>query len=184
MRAQIFNLTYQPSLGGFDDAALQTLLRDKEPTSFQAQFFAAHTLHGDPRPSLCCLVVWHERESEERESAEPPRTTAAARKRAASHERAQPRERVELELTADQRRVFEALRLWRRARANELSVPAFRVLTDRQLASVARLRPLDAQAFDLQALAALESVGASRAQRCGDSLFGALRAATNTSAAA
>lgn len=164
MRAKIFNLTYEPSLGGFDDSALQTLLRDEELTSFQAQFFDSQA-----HPSLCCVVVWRTRDD-----AEPPgATSSAAIERSAPRERTRARERVELDLSASERRVFEALRSWRRTRASELAVPAYRVLTDRQLASVARMRPLDEPA-----LAALASIGVTRAQRCGDTLFGALRAAT------
>jgi ribonuclease D len=75
-----------------------------------------------------------------------------------------------LELAPDERRAFDALRAWRRARSIELGVPAFRVLTDRQLATVARAKPLDAPA-----LATLEGIGDKRAQRCGDSLFKTLR---------
>lgn len=45
------------------------------------------------------------------------------------------------ELTSEQNRVFEILRLWRREKAKELDVPAFVVFSDRTLRHLARLHP-------------------------------------------
>ncbi len=50
-------------------------------------------------------------------------------------------------LTPEQQRDFEALRLWRRAKALELDVPAFVVLSDRSLRHLVQVRPRRAPQF-------------------------------------
>ena len=62
--------------------------------------------------------------------------------------------------------LFEELRLWRRAKAEELDVPAFTVLHDSSLRAIAAARP---QSRD--ALAALPGIGDVKLDRFGDELL-------------
>ncbi|NJL25953.1 MAG: hypothetical protein HC902_12840 [Calothrix sp. SM1_5_4] len=46
-----------------------------------------------------------------------------------------------MDLSDEQQRLFEALRVWRKGKAKELDVPAFVVLSDRSLRHLAHARP-------------------------------------------
>jgi superfamily II DNA helicase RecQ len=159
MKAKILNLTYDAARGGFDDEALQGELAGKRGLSFQARFVDVASI-----PRLCCVLTWRD-DDEARDEPTPSRNGSSRPARA--------RMQAPPELDDADTRVFEALRSWRRARANELGVPAFRVLTDRQLAAVARARPLVSAD-----LARLVDIGEARARRCGDELFAAVRASS------
>ena len=67
--------------------------------------------------------------------------------------------------TADQA-LFEALRLWRRARAATLDAPAFTILTDRTLREIAAARPAS-----MQSLAGVHGIGDVKLKQFGAELM-------------
>lgn len=69
-------------------------------------------------------------------------------------------------LNADDSRLFEILRLWRREKASELDVPAFVVFSDRTLRHLAQARPRD-----LASLADIHGLGAAKIERFGPELL-------------
>lgn len=69
-------------------------------------------------------------------------------------------------LDAEQTRVFEILRLWRREKASELDVPAFVVFSDRTLRHLAQLRPQL-----LSDLHQVHGMGAAKIERFGAELL-------------
>jgi ATP-dependent DNA helicase RecQ len=83
--------------------------------------------------------------SEERccDRCEAPDDLAAAAPAGAGGRRA-PAQDPQLALSADERRVFEALRAWRSEVARELGWPAFRVASNRTLEAIVRRAPGDA----------------------------------------
>ncbi|MGM0576390.1 MAG: HRDC domain-containing protein [Myxococcota bacterium] len=75
-------------------------------------------------------------------------------------------------LAEPDRPVFDALRAWRRERAAEDAVPAYVVLGNRALATLAATRPRDADG-----LLAVPGIGAVKLARYGDDLLALLGAA-------
>lgn len=69
-------------------------------------------------------------------------------------------------LDADQARVFEILRLWRREKARELDLPAFVVFSDRTLRHLAQAQPRD-----LVALKEIYGLGDAKIERFGKELL-------------
>jgi ATP-dependent DNA helicase RecQ len=62
--------------------------------------------------------------------------------------------------------MYEKLRAWRRSRADAEGVPVYVVLNNRQLASIARLRP-----STLGELQTIEGIGTKKAERFGRELL-------------
>ena len=73
-------------------------------------------------------------------------------------------------LQADAFTVFAALRNWRNALADAEHVPRFVLLTNEQMAEVARRRP-----STLQALGAIDGIGAARLERIGAAVLEQVR---------
>ncbi len=69
-------------------------------------------------------------------------------------------------LSDDERLRYDALRTWRRAAAEERGVPPYVLLTNRQLAAVARRRPRS-----LAALREIDGIGEARAKKVGPAVL-------------
>jgi superfamily II DNA helicase RecQ len=69
-------------------------------------------------------------------------------------------------LDGDSREFAELLKDWRRKRSASDGVPAYLVLTNRQVANIARLRPLN-----LKQLGEMEGIGASKLQKYGEEIL-------------
>lgn len=69
-------------------------------------------------------------------------------------------------LTAEQSRVFEILRLWRKEKARELDVPAFVIFSDRTLRHLARLHP-----SRIEDLHQVHGLGEAKIERFGEELL-------------
>jgi ATP-dependent DNA helicase RecQ len=79
---------------------------------------------------------------------------------------------VVAELRAEDREVFDALRLWRRDEAARQKVPPYVIFPDRTLADIARLRP-----ETLSALEEANGVGQTKRDRYGQAILAVLAAA-------
>jgi ATP-dependent DNA helicase RecQ len=82
-----------------------------------------------------------------------------------------PRTAPGADLDPEQRALFEQLRGWRRERAEREGLPAYNLLTDRQLAALVRSRPAD-----LERLAEVEGVGTGKARLFGAELLARMEA--------
>lgn len=143
MKIKVFTLHFDPELGGFDDRALSAFVADKTVLAVDQHFF----VH-EQRPLWSLLVSY-------REAVAQP-----------SDRRGQPArdERVDWRssLPAEARPYFDLLRSWRNARAQRTGKPPYVLLTNRQLALLARQRPTT-----LAALGELEGVGEARVSELG-----------------
>lgn len=88
--------------------------------------------------------------------------TVHVRQAAAAPARAGARPRGGIEVAANDRGLFEALRAWRKAQAAEQEVPPYVIFADRTLAQIAAMRPRT-----LSALGAVNGVGAVKLEHYG-----------------
>jgi superfamily II DNA helicase RecQ len=185
VRARVLNLPFRGGdPDGFDDSELVRLLADKEGAQVSEHFFTHQS-----RPYLACFVRWNEPcggVAASRAEAEPwpGRNGAAAEPSRPSRRRSRAAARADHDhdsrpvLDPIEQRVHDALRAWRAARARELGVPAYRVLTNRQLEALARARPSDPGL-----LLALEGIGPATARVHGDAIVARIREAAVASPA-
>jgi superfamily II DNA helicase RecQ len=145
MQLTLITVAFEPERGGFPREPLAEI--DGEIVSVVEHFF-----HHGGTPHL--LLVVHHRASAPARSARP----ASASPRA--------------ELSADERELFDRLRAWRNGRAEVEGVPPYVLLTNRQLADIARLRPAS-----LAALREVNGIGEAKAGRFGRDLVGIVHAA-------
>ncbi len=164
-------LRYSPELGAIDDAPLVALGRDHEILGIREHFFVAQDL-----PHLLCIVTCRRRQrpaaaSERPKVLEPERSaeiqTPPATKRASSGPPS--------DFDDDQRRLYEAIRRWRAARAEAAGVPRYVVLTNREVELIVRQRP-----SSLAALRRLPGIGEAKINRHGESLLELLTPAGST----
>ena len=172
MNATLINLAYQPALAGFDDGPLRDLLARECAAEVNEYFFAV-----DGIPHLTCFVKWHAgRADEARDTAHGPRKMVhveGTTPNSPRSERARPTvsHDARAELNAAEAAVYDRLRAWRAAQAEAAGVPAFRVLSNRQMAALARERPRDAEA-----LTHVPGIGPARAKNYGGDLIKLLSA--------
>jgi len=143
------------------DLRLVTVSFDAEAGGFPADPLAdvpgeivsvvEHFFFHDGLPRLL-LVVQHR----------PPEERGAARSRERDTPKADPRK----ELSPDEAAVYDRLRVWRRGRAEADGVPPYVILNNRELAAVARRRPVS-----MTALREVDGVGQNKAQRYGPDLL-------------
>jgi hypothetical protein len=173
MQATLINLAYQANLAGFDDRPLRAVLEGRCVAEVNEYFFVV-----DGVPHLTCFVKWRDGYADSScgedgapradlapRKAAPRRVEPAPRTKVARHrEVAAPAARPDprAELSAAEGELFERLRAWRRTKSEAAGVPAFRVLSNRQLAAIARSRPRDPDA-----LARVPGIGALRAENYG-----------------
>lgn len=149
LNVSIVNVPFRAESGGLDGGVLEEFFRERDVEAAREYFYVV-----DGRPHLCCWIEWRTR---------PALTsTGGARSRTRRDDAGEP-------LDAPSRAAFEALREWRLARAKELSVPAYRLFTDRVLTRIAKRRP-----EDRAALGAIEGVGAAALDRWAEGVLGVL----------
>lgn len=150
MKLRLITVAFDSEQGGFPADPLASV--EGEVISVVEHFF-----HKDDRPHL--LLVVHYR---------PVREVRPA---PASHARpADPG--VRAELSEPERAVFDRLRAWRNSRAQAEGIPPYVLLTNRQLAEVARRRPAT-----LAALREVGGIGEAKAGRFGADLLAVVVAA-------
>jgi len=157
VRIQVLTLRYDAARGGFDDGPLEQLVRSHRVLSVGEHFFCV-----DEVPHLACVVRW-----QEGDEGAAPASSARTRARRAGQRRNRPDPSADLD--DEQRECFERLRAWRRELAQREGLPAYNLLTDRQLVAVVRARPAS-----LESLAAVEGVGAGKARLFGEELLARL----------
>ena len=160
-------LPFRPECGGFDEAPLVEVLREQSVLDAREYFFE----HGG-RPYLGCFVVLDGEARVPALATEPaPRPARAARAR---NPEAEPESEAEAApaLDATGLRAAAELRRWRSRRAKELGIPAYRLLPNRTLDALARMRPMTHAT-----LLEVTGIGAARVSAHGDELLACLRSA-------
>ena len=159
MRMKLFTLRYSPTLGGFDDEALQSFVRDKEVTGFREHFFIV-----DETPHLCCVLTFNDCIVGKHPVPEPvPAVPQPAR-----NGRPDPAGGLD----PVQRALYQRMREWRTSTAQEEGVPPYVVLTNRELVEIVRKRP-----GSLTALASIEGIGKQKIKRFGRQILVSLHGA-------
>ncbi len=162
MRVRLITLRYSSTLGGFDESALQTLIRDKEVLAFREHFFQVNDI-----PHLLGVVTYQEAPvASEGASTGGP---ASSRNRSSKDPAARLDERG--------RTLFNSLREWRAAKAREEGVPPYVILTNRQLVAIIEKHPESPTA-----LSEVEGVGPAKVQRHGADILRHFVAETSTAA--
>ncbi len=142
-RVRLFTLAFDPALGGFDDGPLRAFLAGRELIALDKQFFQQ-----DGRSYWSIWVQYRDPAAADELGPKPPD-----------------------DLTDEDRRLFEALRDWRRETARDAGVPVYVVATNRQLESIAQQRPQNRGA-----LAGIQGFGKQKLARYGDGLLALLAA--------
>ena len=150
MRVKLITLRFAPSLGGFDDRPLADFVRDKQVLAVREHFFTVHDL-----PHIACLVTYQDALTAQSDA----HTDAPA---GAPGPRRTKRPDPTADLDEAERVLFGTLREWRNARARKEGVPAYVILTNRELVNVVRTRPQTPSA-----LASLDGIGPGKVQRYG-----------------
>jgi hypothetical protein len=145
LQIKIFTLPFSARLGGFEDEPLRTFVADKQVQGFEAW----HFVH-DGMPYWSVLVTYQLREAE---------SEAALRK---EDTREKGKENWRKLLSDADWPVFNALREWRKGRANEDGLPPYLVFTNEQLT-----RMVVDRADSLAALGRIQGVGPSRVEKYG-----------------
>lgn len=151
MKLRLITVAFDTEQGGFPADPLAEI--EGEVLSVVEHFFQT-----DDRPHL--LLVVHYRPARELRAAPPPARPADAGVRA--------------ELSGPEREVFDRLRTWRNSRAVAEGIPPYVLLTNRQLAEVARRRPTT-----LTALREIGGIGEAKVGRFGTDLLAAVSAAVD-----
>lgn len=120
MQLSLVTVALDPETGRFPEQPIAHLQGDV--VSVVEHFFTHAGL-----PRLLLIVHWQA-------PPDPNRRVPAPQRRATGDD---PR----MELTADERPIFDRLRAWRTSRSTAEAVPPYVILTNRQLADLARARP-------------------------------------------
>ncbi len=146
MRVKLVTLQYAPALGGFDARPLDEFIRDKQVLAVREHFFVVHEL-----PHMACLATYL-----------PVATESPTASRGAREKRPDPA----AELPDADRTLFQSLREWRAARARKEGIPAYVILTNREMVEVVRARPETASA-----LGAIDGIGEGKVERYGQAIL-------------
>jgi hypothetical protein len=181
MLARVLTLPFRPETGGVDDSALVALLAHATGASLRERLMWV-----DGRPYVICVVTYHAERAPAAAPMSGDSSAAAVETTAALPPEAARRLRQDgdpfVGMSADDRRVGDALRQWRSQRARKDGVPPYLVLTNRELVRVAHNRPPS-----FAALQALDGIGPGRVERYGQGILEVLLrcgAGAATSAAA
>jgi superfamily II DNA helicase RecQ len=164
MQVRWIQLPFAPERGGFDESPLIAALAGARARRVQEYFFTH-----DERPYLGLFV-----EFDDDEARVATRTAPSTPRRPAQAQVPRTMESTEERPPLDDsgQRATAELRRWRARRAKELGVPAYRLLSNRQLDALARMRPMT-----LSTLLEVDGIGAARVSAHGEELLGCLRAA-------
>ncbi len=147
MKLKAFTLAYDSERCAFDDTELQAFLTDKRVLDVSERFF----VH-DGAPVWALLVSY-------RSDGGP---SAVRRSTRDGGERVDWRNQV----PEPDRPMYDTLRQWRNQRAQADGKPAYVLLTNRQLATIASARPTT-----LAQLSAVDGVGEARLKAFGEALL-------------
>ena len=140
MNLRIFTLAFDDEANGFDTAALDEYMRNREVVSSQSSFFEHRG-----RPYL--WVVTLSRSFSSPRSGKP-----------VEQQRVDPRTR----LAPDEKSLYDRLRAWRSERSKQEGLPPYVVLTNKQMAQVAIRRPASRSG-----LRDIEGIGSGKVEKYG-----------------
>jgi hypothetical protein len=152
---RLVTVSYDAESGAFPEAPLADL-------SGEIVSVVEHFFFHDGLPRLLLVVQHH-----------PPEDRPAR-----SRGRGAPRDDPRHGLSADEAKVYDRLRTWRRGRAEADGVPVYVIFNNRELAEIARRGPAS-----LTALQEVPGIGQNKAQRYGPDLLRMLAAAPADEAA-
>jgi superfamily II DNA helicase RecQ len=157
VKLRVFTLPFDGAEGRFDDSSVVEFLEGRQALHVHEQFFVY-----DGNPTWAILVAY-------REHARATVTGEAGR------------ERVDwrAQLGEAERAVFDAIRRWRNERAKREGRPPYVLLTNRQIAELARQPPVS-----LAALRQVDGVGDARLEAFGEELLALLASVRQAEAAA
>jgi superfamily II DNA helicase RecQ len=176
VRARILTVRFSPTLGVFDDSALQEFVRDKELLDLREHVVAVCGI-----PCIACVVTWQEAARPAAEAcadALPAAAPAAAAAPPSANGPARPMPELLQGLTDPQRALFDALRKWRYHTAQQEGAPPYVVLTNRQLVEIVRQRPASRTA-----LGRIDGIGDKKLERYAAALLHLLHPAAEGSGA-
>lgn len=148
MRMRVFTLSFDSVERRFDDAELNAFLAGRDVVSV-----AEHLFVHEQQPTWAFMVTWREAKG-----ARP------------SPRREQTDWRAELGEVDGA--LYEALREWRKDRAQQEGKPVYALFNNRQLAEIARVRPGTAAA-----LGAISGVGSKRVETYGAMILAVVQGA-------
>jgi ATP-dependent DNA helicase RecQ len=142
MKLKVFTLRMDPATGVYDDRELVEFQADREVLDA-----SEHLVVRDGIPVLLLVVRWRE-------------TDGRA---------VYPRKDWRADLDPAGQKAYDTLRGWRGRASKRDGLPPYLILTNRELAEVARLRPTS-----LAALREVEGVGEAKAGRWGEEMLAVL----------
>ncbi len=151
MKLKVFTLRINPETGVFDDSELQAFLEHHEALAVHEHFFLQEQV-----PTWALMVSYRD------PTAEQPRALPGLR--------GERRATAPVEVSAEDKPLYEALRRWRNERAKRQGRPAYVLFSNRQLADISRLRPTT-----LVALQEIEGIGEGRAKEMGREVLALVR---------
>jgi hypothetical protein len=152
VQVALLTLIHDPRRG-FDTAPLDALIAEREVRSFRDHFF-----HADGRPQLLCVVTFGDRQGV---GGTPP--PAAPPKEPSPPRRSGVRD--EDTLTPEQEHLADRLKEWRRQKAKEDGIPAYRVLTNRQIVALALACPRSPEDVE-----SVDGIGPATVRRHGEAI--------------
>jgi hypothetical protein len=183
MHLRWIQLPFHPDRGGFDEAPLAAALGERRVLDAREYFF-----EHEGRPYLGCFLEFDDETLPEggggQHDGTPPRSRGGVRASETKHEAqtrrsrkgrselAEPSEPEGPPLDAAGLRAAAELRRWRSRRSRELGVPAYRLLPNRTLEALARMRPVT-----LGTLLEVTGIGAARVSAHGEEILACLRSA-------
>jgi len=157
MKFRVLTLRYSPEHGVIDDAPLLALDREHEVLGVREHFFTVHDV-----PHLLCLVNCQPRNAQTMSA--PPTATAVVA--AATPTETPTTSTSNEELSAEQQRLFEAIRAWRKQTAHRDGLPAYVVLTNRNIHALVKELPQNPTD-----MARIKGIGKAKVERYGDALL-------------
>jgi len=182
MHLRWIQLPFHPDRGGFDEAPLAAALGERRVLDAREYFF-----EHEGRPYLGCILELDDetlpvsggqrvdtppRRRRSARANEPRSEQPTRRSAAGPMERSAPSEPEAPPLDAAGLRAAAELRRWRTRRSKELGVPAYRLLPNRTLEALSRMRPITPST-----LLEVTGIGAARVSAHGDEILACLRSA-------
>ena len=151
MKLKVFTLRLDPATGAFDGSALDEFCKGREILDVREEFFVHEQV-----PTWALMVSYRE-----------DRQPGAVRRTQ------DPRTDWRATLAEDERPLFDALRRWRGERAQQSGKPSYILLTNRQMAEIARRRPGSLAAFQ-----EVQGIGEVKARDLGQEVLALVAAST------
>lgn len=122
MQMRVFSMSFDPDMGGFDDGPLRDFLVDKRVIEVREHYFSHEQI-----PQLSVLAIYRTVDA----ASFRPKSERGKRSHGAG------RQDWRATVPEPQRLLFDALRTWRNERAISQGVPAYVMLSNRQVAEIA-----------------------------------------------